>query len=189
MTYAVLAPLGRLNWPHSKLAWLIINLLASASIPAWLNRYRPAVANGLTSIYSRSHMFTWQATVWILSLWLGAAALHTALAFGQLSVVALALMLPLLGVSRTSDGADRWPWCSARTIARSATRAGRDTQAAAYVYYRGVSIMYAAVAGGGVGDGFNSSLLVGCRTGERSLPSSPRRVTPTLQQRTYLHTS
>ncbi|MEM8738124.1 MAG: glycosyltransferase family 87 protein [Planctomycetota bacterium] len=116
MTYAVLAPVGRLDWPHARLVWLVINLIATASITAWLIRHRPPLARGLADRSLGSRLFAQQATVWALAVWIGSAVLHTALAFGQLSVVTLALMLPLLSLPYSNQDVDQWPWMSRRTI-------------------------------------------------------------------------
>lgn len=54
----------------------------------------------------------------VLGLWLGCSAMHTGVAFGQLSVVVVALMLPALGPwgGRDFRGAgEAWPWRSWRT--------------------------------------------------------------------------
>lgn len=117
MTYAVLAPLGRLDWPNARLAWLIINLLATTWIAAWLVRHRPRPPGNPTHRLLSPRLFVGSSIAWAMALWLGAAALHTALAFGQLSVVTLALMLPLLSMPRSDGKGDRWPWLSVSTIA------------------------------------------------------------------------
>ncbi len=130
MTYAVLAPLGRLDWPGARLAWLLINLAATAGVVAWLVRHRPrqppapGPGPGKADAMGGPSAWAWAMGLAAVALWLGSSTLHTALAFGQLSVVTLALMLPLLsppgarsGVGLGSIGeGERWPWLGVRTV-------------------------------------------------------------------------
>jgi len=116
MTYAVLAPLGRLDWPQARLAWLLINLAAAAAVATWLIRHgrRPS-AETAAKDHGRPGGWAGTAGLVAVTLWLGSATLHTTLAFGQLSVVTLALMLPLLGPPRSDGEPEGWPWLSVRT--------------------------------------------------------------------------
>ncbi len=97
MTYAVLSPLGALDWPGARAGWLIINVLATLAVLAWLVRRRPARASA------------WSVLL-VLAAVLASAPLHTTLAFGQLGLVTLALMLPAmtLALRGASETTSRW---------------------------------------------------------------------------------
>lgn len=112
-TYAVLSPLGLLNWQQAKLVWLVLNLISTAAVAVWLVRHSPA--NHPLTPGPRPPFRMTYGTYWALVLWLGSAVLHTTLAFGQLAVITLALMLPAIGFEKfTSDGRieEPSPWLS-----------------------------------------------------------------------------
>jgi hypothetical protein len=96
-TYTLLAPLGLLDWKPASWVWLGLNVLATAAVAGWLLRHRPL---------AQPRTRAWLA----VGLWLGVAPLHTAVAFGQLSVIVLALMLPLLGPFDAEPPASRRRW-------------------------------------------------------------------------------
>ncbi|MEM1447201.1 MAG: glycosyltransferase family 87 protein [Planctomycetota bacterium] len=113
-SYAVLTPLGALNWPAAKTVWLMFNLVATAAVGAWLIRHRPRPRNTQDDPSTTKDVAWWPIAL-MLGLWLGCASLHTAVAFGQLAVVPLALMLPALRPWSGRDEVDAWPWRSVRT--------------------------------------------------------------------------
>lgn len=112
-TYAVLAPLGTMTWPAAKTVWVAINLLATAAVGVWLIRYRPRRPG--QDLGSGNERPAWWPIAMVLGLWLGCASLHTAVAFGQMSIVPLALMLPALRPWSSQPGDESWPWLSVRT--------------------------------------------------------------------------
>ena len=94
--YTLLSPIGTLRWDSARSAWLVLNLLATAAIAVWLVRQRPRPGPRNTDAQPRE-VSEWAAGAIAIGLWWGSASLHTALAFGQLSVLVLALMLPAIG--------------------------------------------------------------------------------------------
>lgn len=116
-TYAVLSPLGLLSWQQAKLIWLTLNLISTAAVAIWLVRHSPT--NHPLTPGPRPPFRMTYGTYWALVLWFGSAVLHTTLAFGQLSLITLALMLPVLGPEKfTPDGRPEIPppWLSARAL-------------------------------------------------------------------------
>ncbi|MBB6430794.1 glycosyltransferase family 87 protein [Algisphaera agarilytica] len=111
-TYALLSPLGMLQWSAAKTIWVGCNLLATAAVAVWLVRHRPR--RGADAEDSASPEPWWPA-VMAVGLWLACSALHTSVAFGQLSVVPLALMLPVLAPWRGRGELGQWPWMSLKT--------------------------------------------------------------------------
>ncbi|MEM7625334.1 MAG: glycosyltransferase family 87 protein [Planctomycetota bacterium] len=95
--YTLLAPVGTVGWENAKAVWLVVNLLAVAGVSVWLVRQRPR---------DPSPPGAGAFAALAVGIWWGSAALHTALAFGQMSVLVLALMLPAIGW-RTPPGAAR----------------------------------------------------------------------------------
>jgi hypothetical protein len=84
MTYAVLSPLGLMDWDGARLGWLCVNILATIAVGVWLVKHRPPVpAPGSGAV----------VPCFVLAGFLASAPLHTTLAFGQLGLVTLALML------------------------------------------------------------------------------------------------
>lgn len=112
-TYAILAPLGLMPWAAAKATWLAINVLGTAAVGAWLIRHRPGRRS--LDVGAGVERAAWWPIAMALGLWLGCASLHTAVAFGQLSIVPLALMLPALRPWSSRPGVESWPWRSTRT--------------------------------------------------------------------------
>ncbi|MEO1236711.1 MAG: glycosyltransferase family 87 protein [Planctomycetota bacterium] len=117
-TYALLAPLGLIPWAEAKAVWLAANLIATAAVAGWLVRHRPrrTAQAAEPAAARRTSWCGWSAAV-AVSLWLACGSLHTAIAFGQLSVLPLALMLPLLGPGSSTTA---WGWRRPRTVAAGA---------------------------------------------------------------------
>ena len=117
-TYLLLAPVvGWVDWPAAKSAWLLINLVATLGVAGWVWRARPppvGPAAGLAAV----------------ALWLLAACLHTAVAFGQPSVLVLALMLPSIRLTprRPADDPGGSAWGDAAAGLALAVAAGLKPQ-------------------------------------------------------------
>lgn len=118
--YTLLAPVGTLNWKDAKAAWLVVNLLAVAVVSVWIVRQRPPRNHprprncpdnlpGGNGIRAKA----WAYAALAVGVWLGAASLHTALAFGQLSVLVLALMLPAIGWGASPGNGKLCAWHAA----------------------------------------------------------------------------
>ncbi|MEO0514404.1 MAG: glycosyltransferase family 87 protein [Planctomycetota bacterium] len=98
-TYAVMSPLGLLDWPAARVAWMAVNMIAVGAIGGWLYRHRRHGA--------QTPAHPWIVAGGIAALLMSAAVVHTALALGQLSLVTFAFMLAVLGPDRRDE---RWTW-------------------------------------------------------------------------------
>ena len=107
-TYLLLAPVvGWMDWRAARSVWLLINVGATLAVAGWMWRARPPPVG-------------WVGGLQGVGFWLLATPLHTAVAFGQLSVVVLALLLPSIplasekspavGVTEAERGRGRRGW-------------------------------------------------------------------------------